>query len=288
MSALLSPLYLACPCCGETDNKPYRHPLHTPEGRFFAEFLGPVYENWPGQVSPECCSPWVKRDVPWLGSSGTRWFEGLHCHLLASQSYWDHVSFSCVVLYTKNTHRVLRNKALYKESKHPTKSKKKLKIKDSKNYDLFLTMGGNSIEYTISSLSMWVWIACAHLCNSWEIYSLSPSQHDDKVLLMCQIQGLGAGIGKSGTYMIIWLNDFRFLAIFLWTVHRKAQRLPWKLQVFKTRQGLSRERDRGVGVRCMVLLEGVLPLPARLIQEGPGTVLVLRRLILLYALLTPT
>lgn len=215
MSALLPPLYHVCPCCGETDNKPYRYPLHTPEGRFFAEFLGPVYGNWPGQVSPECCSPWVNRDVPWLGSSGTRWFEGLHCHLLGSQSYWDHVSISCVVLYTKNTHRVLRNKVLYKESKYPTKSKKKLKIKDSKNYDLFLTMGMNSIEYTLSSLSMWVWIACVHLRNSREIYSLSSSQHDDKVLLMCQIQGLGVGIGKSGTYIIIWLKDFRLLVIFL-------------------------------------------------------------------------
>lgn len=40
------------------------------------------------------------------------------------------------VLYTKNSHR-----GLYKESKHPTKSTKKLKIKDSKNHDLFLTMG---------------------------------------------------------------------------------------------------------------------------------------------------
>lgn len=45
----------------------------------------------------------------------------------------------------------------------------------------------------------------------------------------------------------------------------------------------------GLGVRCMlcILLEGVLPLPARLILEGPGTALVLRRLILLYTLLPP-
>lgn len=129
------------------------------------------------------------------------------------------------VLYCtlKTLTRVLRNKALYKESKHPTESKKKLKIKNSKNYDLFLTMGVNYMEYTISSLTMWVWIACAHLCNSQEIYSLPSSQHDDRVLLTCQIQGLGVGIGKSGTCMIIWLKDFRFLVVFvLWTVHSKA------------------------------------------------------------------
>lgn len=202
MSLLLFLPCLACPCCGKADNKPCRHPLHSRDDRFFAEFLEPVYENWPGQVSPECWSlEWIGMflDLEALASGGLRdW----------GVTFWGTNSTGIMlvshVLYCtpKTLMGVLQHKDLYKGGKHSTRSKKKLRGKkeiDSKNYDLFLTMRVNYMEYTISSLTRWVWIACAHLCNSPEIYSLSSSQHDDKVLVMCQIQGLGIRIGKSGT-----------------------------------------------------------------------------------------